>query len=135
MLKRFLLCALMLCSTSQAGELFQTDYRKAYRQAINDGKPLLVVVGADWCAPCKLYKNELKALEPAEMECVVAVYMDHDADPALAKMLSDSTSLPTTVLFVKQDGVYRKLIANGFFSLATFREKFLKPCRSGRAAD
>ncbi len=35
----------------------KTDYAEAYRESVAKDKPLMVVVGADWCPACNILKQ------------------------------------------------------------------------------
>lgn len=57
-----------------------------------------VLVGAEWCAPCKALRAKMDA-EKREY-----VYIDYDAYPELARYLSGGKTIPKVMEYRRQDG-------------------------------
>jgi thioredoxin-related protein len=105
---------------------WQSDIFAAHKVSMRDGKPMLLVFGADWCFFCK--KLEQTTLAEPEMvryinENFVPVHLDVDKDKKVASIL-EVKSLPCTVVlspnadllgriegFEKAPSLYRKLAA------------------------
>jgi thioredoxin-like negative regulator of GroEL len=86
------------------------SYEMAYKRAQEENKPLLVVVGADWCAACQTLKSE--TIEPMESNGklgeVVLTIVDKDARPELAQQLMQGPTLPQLLVFSKSEGGWKK---------------------------
>ena len=79
---------------------WQKDLKSAHKVAQAEGKPILLVFGAEWCTYChKLEKNVLD--QPATAEYInanfVPVHLDADHDKRVAEIL-EVDSLPCTVV-------------------------------------
>ena len=87
------------------------DYQQAYQATTETGRPLVVMVGADWCGPCQKMKHvvlpEVKragVLDKVEFTFV-------DADSKLAKKLMRGGSIPQLIVFRRgQEGWARQQI-------------------------
>jgi len=100
--------------TAQTPEMFASaaSLDQALAQSSSSGKPLFVVITADWCPPCQMYKRDALADEQvvrAVLEAAIPVYIDHDKDKddvaRLAGMgLPERFGLPTT-LIVREGGI------------------------------
>ena len=51
-----LLLALVLSSVTSEQQM-QQNYASVYKQSIEENKPLMVVVGAEWCPACHVLKD------------------------------------------------------------------------------
>lgn len=78
------------------------DYEKAYNQAKEGNKLLVVTVGAEWCAACKTQKEHLLELvnSGSVKECVF-VKLDKDKHPEWCEQIMDGTTLPQTHVYVE----------------------------------
>ena len=52
-------------------------YREAYDRAMSSGRPLVVLVGASWCPPCRLAKARIAVVENGGVEYA---YVDYDRE-------------------------------------------------------
>jgi len=90
-------------------------YEQALEQAQKDNKPILIVVGAKWCAACEVMKRE--TIEPmkssGELNDVIVTYLDKDQRPELAQQLMKGETLPQVVLFSKEKDQWRRLSVTG----------------------
>ena len=105
---------------------WQNDLRKAHKISVREGRPLLLVFGADWCTFCK--KLEHETLGHPELAAYVnasfvPVHLDYDKDERAREIL-EVEKLPCTVIlspdadlldrfegYRKPAGYYRKLAA------------------------
>jgi thioredoxin-like negative regulator of GroEL len=83
-----------------------TDYAAAYQAAMTDKKPLMVVVGADWCPACNVLKNS--TIQPmmltGDLDDVSVAVVDRDAEPDLANQLTKGEKmLPQIIVFTPTD--------------------------------
>jgi thioredoxin-like negative regulator of GroEL len=77
-------------------------YEEAFAKSERQGKPLLVIVGAGWCAPCQAMKRDtIEPMLKADLDNVAACYIDKDERPELAKQLMRGETLPQLIIFRK----------------------------------
>lgn len=83
---------------------WQADLRTAHQLALEQQRPLLIVVGAEWCGPCRRLENE--TFQHAELAryintYFVPVHLDLDHDREIAERL-EIDSVPTSVVLSPQ---------------------------------
>lgn len=79
---------------------WQKDLKSAHKVAVAEGKPILIVFGAEWCTYChKLEKQVIDQPETAAYinENFVAVHLDADHEKKVVDIL-EVDSLPCTVV-------------------------------------
>jgi thioredoxin-related protein len=79
---------------------WQKDLKSAHKLAVSQGKPILIVFGAEWCTYChKLEKNVIDQPETAAYinANFVAVHLDADREKRIVEIL-EVDSLPCTVV-------------------------------------
>ncbi len=83
-----------------AGASEQT-YAEAYYQSTQSGRPLVVMLGADWCPACVKLKNSImpQVAQAGTLANVELAYVDVDKEPALARQLVKGGSIPQLVCF------------------------------------
>ena len=61
-------------------------YEQAFRKAQEERKPLLILVGADWCQACKTMKSDtiIPMRDSGAFKDVVFTQLDKDAQPEIA---------------------------------------------------
>ncbi len=87
------------------------DYAAAFKQTEETGKPLVVLVGADWCPGCRTMKNStLPQVERKGLLSKVAfAHVNTDRDGSLAGKLMKGGSIPQLVMFQKKaDGSWSR---------------------------
>ena len=108
--------ALLLAVTGEAGT--NLDYETAFAKAEKEEKPLLILVGARWCASCQIMKRD--TIEPmqkeGELSNVVVTYVDKDQRPELAEQLMKGETLPQVVMFSKDSGKWKRFSLTGMQS-------------------
>lgn len=101
-----------------AGEGEPTDYKTAWERAQSGDKPLLVLVTAEWCAPCKTMKAstipELKSRNAFE-DCHYAT-VDLSKDETLGRKLIGKRGVPQFILFEKNDQRWERRYLRGIQS-------------------
>lgn len=83
-----------------------TDYATAYKEAMAAKKPLMVVVGAEWCPACNVLKSTTiqPMLNTGDLDDVSVALIDRDAEPELAKQLTQGENmLPQIIVFTQTD--------------------------------
>ena len=81
------------------------DYATAFKQAEETGRPLVVLVGADWCPVCRQMKHTtIPQLEnKGGLRNVTFAYVNTDQQRSLAGKLMRGNSIPQLVLYQKTE--------------------------------
>lgn len=97
----FLLITLAILGVVALCDEPSQSYETAYGQSQLDNKPLLVVVGAQWCEAChELESTTIREMsESGQLAAVNMATVDYDADPALTKRLVRDNRLPQLIIF------------------------------------
>lgn len=108
--------ALALLMVATAGENSKPlKYEEAFAKAQKEKKPLLILVGARWCASCQIMKKE--TIEPMKesgaLKKVVVTYVDKDERPELAEQLMKGETLPQIVVYTKESGRWKRFSLTG----------------------
>ena len=89
-------------------------YSEAHRMTVETKKPLLVLVGAQWCGPCKQLKTEVlpQLRQRAAFRKVVFTQVDVDRESELARQITGGGPVPQIVLYrnTGEGWVRRKLV-------------------------
>lgn len=92
----------------------ELGYSEAHRLTLESKKPLLVLVGAQWCGPCKQLKKEVlpQLRQRDAFRKVVFANVDVDRESRLAQQITGGGPVPQLVLYRNTgDGwVRRKLV-------------------------
>ena len=85
------------------------SYKEAYEQA-EQGKPLVVLVGAEWCPACvQMKKDSLpKVAEEGVLKQVAFTVVDTDKQGELAKEVMDEGGIPQLIMFHKNGDGWRR---------------------------
>lgn len=107
MMMQMTLTALVHAAVVTAGS---HDYATAYHQAVDSGRPLVVLVGADWCPGCQQMKNAaIPELEKkGGLKKVVFTQVNTERDSKLAGQLMQGSSIPQLVMFYKTGGGWKR---------------------------
>jgi thiol:disulfide interchange protein len=78
-------------------------YEEAYRQAQANGRPLMVLVGADWCPGCQTMKTGVLArmMRSGKLSRVNYAVVNTDRERELANKLMQGGSIPQLIVFSK----------------------------------
>jgi thiol-disulfide isomerase/thioredoxin len=76
-------------------------YPAAYQRTTETGRPLVVLVGADWCPACVQMKNNVipQLEKQGGLEKVSFCTINTDQDQELAKKLMRGGSIPQLIMF------------------------------------
>ncbi len=97
-------------------------YDAAYQQTMTENsRPLVVLVGADWCPACQAMKSSVlpRVKQEGGLDNVAFATVNVDRDNALAHQLMVGGSIPQLIMYVKRDGSWtrRQLTGNQSVSL------------------
>ena len=87
--------------TSADSSLPNTTYQTAFRDAEANNRPLMVLVGADWCPGCRTMKQVvLPALtRRGALAGVSFAVVDVDANQVIARQLMRGGTIPQLIVF------------------------------------
>mgnify|MGYP001102380489 CR=1 FL=1 len=91
----------------------KADYATAFEQSMASGKPLVVLLGADWCPGCVQMKNSIlpRVAKAGGLDGVEFAYVDTDRQPKLSRRLSQAGAIPQLIRYEKsEDGWQRELL-------------------------
>jgi thioredoxin-like negative regulator of GroEL len=79
------------------------SYDDAYRASRAEGKPLVVLVGADWCGACRVLKNSAlpQVAKDSVFGEVAFTVVDTDKDRELAQQVMDPGTIPQLIMYHK----------------------------------
>jgi len=86
-------------------------YADAHRETNETGKPMVVMVGADWCGPCQSMKSEVlpQVRRHGLLRRVSFAVVNVDREPELVQTLTGGGPIPQLVMFRKAaDGWKRR---------------------------
>lgn len=120
----FVSAVLVIAAVSNTSQ--PTDYKTAYKKAQSDDRPLLVLVTAEWCPPCKMMKDTTipQMVSDNKFRNVHFASIDFDKDPKNARNLIGNRGIPQLVLYEKIDGKWNVRYLSGFQKVAAV-EKFI----------
>ena len=88
-------------------------YEVAFQNTQENNRPLLVLVGADWCPGCVTMKRSVmpRMVQSGKLQTVNFAEVNSDLDPAVASRLMRGGSIPQLIVFAKTpNGWYREQI-------------------------
>ncbi len=100
------ICAMLLSFVGASSTTQSHDYADAYKLALADShRPLVVLVGADWCPACRQMKQTvLPQIEAGGgLDKVAFAVVNTDREKEVANQLMEGTSIPQLIMFVKTD--------------------------------
>ena len=79
------------------------EYADAYRQSQVDGRPLLVLVGADWCPGCVTMKHGVlpRLVQSGRLKEANLAVVNMDYESELAGQLMRGGTIPQLIVFAK----------------------------------
>ena len=111
MLQAGILAAEPVSSKSEA-----LTYTEAYAQSQADDKPLVVLVGAEWCPACVTMKKSTipQLAQNGIFKNVAFTMVDTDQHSEIAKQVMEGGSIPQLIMFHKtSDGWKRERLTGG----------------------
>ena len=79
----------------------ESGFDHALKQSVSTNRPLVVLIGADWCPSCQVMKNSTipQVAKEGGLENVVFTYVDADQQRRLVSRLSRVRSIPQLIRF------------------------------------
>ncbi len=110
-------------------------YQEAYQRAEEEGKPLLILVGTEWCPGCRVMKGENIPELKREGGLGDVVYTEVDADtkPTLSRRLLRGNSIPQLVLYMRVGKLWRRAQLTGVHSPEEVRGFIRREVAAGRS--
>jgi thioredoxin-like negative regulator of GroEL len=91
-------------------------YTEAHRVTAETGKPLVVMVGADWCGPCQNMRRAIlpRVREHGLFRKVAFAHVNLDREKDIANEITGGGPVPQLVMFRKtKDGWQRRKLIGG----------------------
>lgn len=113
------------------------SYEEAFKEHEASGKPLLILVGADWCPACQTMKNgTLARMERSgKLKNVAFSQVNTDHNQKLASSLMRGGSIPQLVMFHKTDKGWQRQQLTGAQSEQAVQEMIGSAERSATTAN
>lgn len=91
------------------------SYEVAYKKAQAEKKPLVVLVGADWCVACRNMKADtiVPMKNSGQLKEVIFTQIDQDRHPELASKVMQGTTLPQIVVFSEGEKGWKRFSLTG----------------------
>jgi thioredoxin-like negative regulator of GroEL len=106
-----LLVALLAANPSLSNQ----SYGEAYKTFQEDGRPLMVLVTADWCPACRTMKssNLPEAARRGVLKDVSVAIVDVDRSRELAGKLMQGNAIPQLIMFYKTESGAKRVQLTG----------------------
>lgn len=85
-------------------------YAEAYALTVQTGRPMLVLVGADWCAACKVMQHTIlpQIRQRRALDKVSFAIVNLDQDRELGSQLTSNGPIPQLVMYRKAHDGWRR---------------------------
>ncbi len=96
------------------------SYEKAYAASAENGRPLVVLVGTDWCPGCQSMKHSVipQVTQDGALGKVEFVQVNSDVDPQLADKLMQGRSIPQLIMYRHTSSGWKREQMTGAHSVA-----------------
>lgn len=95
------------------------DYDAAYWEMERTGRPMVVLVTAEWCGPCRQLKSNV--LPDPQIKGLLRDYtcamVDLDQEPSLAQQLGGSEGVPFMAVYVPDGDGWKRRTLRGYQSV------------------
>jgi thioredoxin-like negative regulator of GroEL len=116
-----MLCAIvvqtaLLVTAAEATTAAAESYTEAHRAAVETGKPMVVLVSTNWCAPCQTMKRRIlpRVRAHGALRKVAFAVVNPDEQSELAEQLTGGGPIPQLVMYRKTaDGWVRQKLVGG----------------------
>lgn len=103
------------------------EYAAAHQKTVETGRPMVVMVGAEWCPACKQMESSVlpRVREHGLLRRVAFALVNYDKDPELSRDLTGGGPIPQLILFRHTNNGWKKAKLVGGQSVETV-EEFIK---------
>jgi thioredoxin-like negative regulator of GroEL len=111
------------------------SYTAAHKEMTETGRPLVVLVGADWCPACRQMKQSVipQAKREGVLKDVSFAVVNTDNEPKIARGLMSGGSIPQLIVYHKSADGWKRRQLTGAQSLGTI-ESLVKEATEATAA-
>jgi thiol-disulfide isomerase/thioredoxin len=104
-------------------------YTAAYKEALQTGKPIVVLVGADWCPACQSMKTSVIPSLAAQggLKDVSFAVVNTDRQGELAKQMLTGNSIPQLVMYEQTESGWKIKRLVGGQSVSSVEQFIGKP--------
>jgi|GEM_PF-6356357 len=94
-------------------DLNPLDLATAQLRAGENDQDVIVIIGAQWCAPCQTMKNYVmpQVAGRGGLDRLQFAYLDFDQDNEAATALMQGTAVPQVIYLKRKEGTWRPLAA------------------------
>jgi thioredoxin-like negative regulator of GroEL len=106
----------VLAASADAAPIEASSYAEAHRKTTETGKPMVVMVGTDWCGPCQNMKKTVlpHVLGGGLLRKVAFAVVNADRDSELAAKLTGGGPIPQLLMYRKTaNGWTRRQLVGG----------------------
>jgi len=90
------------------------SYAEAHKVNAETGRPLVVLIGADWCPACRQMKSAVPQLaQKGVLQKVAFTVLNTDHDGAIAQKMMTGGSIPQLVMYHKTASGWKRSSLNG----------------------
>ncbi len=107
--------ALLLAMVTTNATFSSQSYEEAYQAFQQEGRPMVILIGADWCPACRTMKSVRvpEAWRRGVFKRVAFAVVDVDQKRELAGRLMNGSSIPQLIMYYKTPGGVRRAQING----------------------
>lgn len=97
------------------------DYATAHREVTEAGKPMVVMVGAEWCPACQAMKRTVmpQVRKRGLLRKVAYAFVDLDRDRELGRQLTGGGPIPQLIMYRRTANGWRRKALVGSQSIET----------------
>lgn len=112
------------------------DYATAFRETNESGRPLVILIGADWCPGCRQMKYTAipEVEKKGGLSKVAYAYVNTDQQSSLAGKLMKGGSIPQLIMYHKTDSGWKRRQLTGAHSVSDI-QAFLAVAGDEASAD
>ena len=120
--------AVVLLHASLLGSPAQS-YEDAHRVHVETGRPLVILVGTNWCPACVSMKQSTipQAERQGVLEGVAFAQVNADEEPELARKLMRGGSIPQLIVYHKVGTKWQRKEATGSQSIGAIQQLVTPP--------
>jgi thioredoxin-like negative regulator of GroEL len=116
-----------------------SPYQEAVKRSAESGKPVLILIGAEWCHYCKIVERDVLPVlkKRGLMDRVEYVYLDYDRDRRLVGATLRGEIVPEMVMFRKTPAGWKRSDISGAYKIEEvepFVTAFLKEAEKDAGA-